>query len=242
MITKFIHTTTGKLRISIPESINELKVSQLLAIQECENITDVKVLSILSGVAEELIWNISDIRELSKFNERVRSLMHQIAYCYNETAIPEFVIIGTKTRKILGYNFERDNKIKVLKNLSIAPAGAFMACRDLISDEINKHINIYGEESWEENFVPAINVCAELVGHYLYCEATGLLYNETKAEAFKSEIVKLPVQTVLPIARYFFLNYQNLSSTKMKFCQALRATWNARLVSKRLKNSRTSTR
>ena len=46
-------------------------------------------------------------------------------YCYNKTKIPNYIILDGR-------------QIKVLNNLSIEPAGAYLVCRDLIADEINK--------------------------------------------------------------------------------------------------------
>lgn len=239
MFTKTLKTTTGYLKISIPKTIQELNISQVIAIQEAEDITDLKVISILSGISEEKLENIVDIRDLSQFNDRVLSLNHQISYSYNELAIPEYVVFGTKKVKILGlFYVERDNKVKVLKNLSIEPAGAYLASRDLIADEINRHIQIYGEDNWKEHFMPKLDVLATLLAHYFYCPVTGKEYSEQKAEAFKSEVLKLSVQVAMPIARHFFLKFPDLSKQKVSLWRAIRLTWNEKLALRRLRNSR----
>jgi hypothetical protein len=136
---------------------------------------------------------------------------------------------------------ERDNKVKVIKNLSMEPAGAFLASKDLIADEINRHIDLYGEDDWKDNFVPDMNCIVMILAHYFYCRATGLPYSEQNAEDFRSEILKLPVQLALPIGRYFFLIYPNLLQQKVSLWEAMRQTWRKKRVLHRLKNSSTST-
>lgn len=248
MITKTLRTQTGKIKVSIPENIRELTISQLIAMQEAKfdelkSITpDMKILSILSGVSEEILANVIDFRDISAFTDRVLSLAHQIKYCYDEASVPDHIIFGTKRVKILGlFYVERDNRVKVIKNLSMEPAGAFLASKDLIADEINKHIELYGEEEWKDNFVPDLNCVVLILAHYFYCRVTGNPYIEQKAEEFKSEILKLPVQLALPIGRYFFLAYPNLLQQKVSLWEAIRQTWRKKRVLRRLKSLNTST-
>lgn len=237
MITKTLSTIKGKVRISVPENLNELTVGQLLAIQS-EEMNDLKALAFLSGCSETDIANIP-AEKLSDIWERWLSLAHQIQYCYQADAIPKTIVFGKKKVKVLGlFYVERDNVVKVMHNLSIEPAGAFMACRNIIADEINKHINLYGEENWKENFVPGIDCIAQILGHYFYCKATGNLYIEQLAEEFKSEVLKLSVQEALPIGRHFFLRYPDLLKQKISLWDRLRVSWRNALALHRLKSSR----
>ncbi|HEY4326374.1 MAG TPA: hypothetical protein VGN20_20485 [Mucilaginibacter sp.] len=243
MITKTLRTTSGSIKVTIPNSINEYKISQLIEIQEAQDLNDLKVISILSGISEDVLNNILDYRDLSQFNDAVQSLSYQVANNYKGSEIPKFLVFGTKKIKLFGvFHIERDHKIDVIHNLSIEPAGAFLASRNIIVDEINKHQKIYGEENWKENFMPSIDSMAQVLGHYFYCRVTGLPYVEQKAESFKEEILKLPIQQVLPIARYFFLNYQNLLKQKTPLWQAVRQIWKEKRALHRLKSSRSSIR
>lgn len=228
MITKTLKTTTGRIKVSIPADLTELNIGQMIAINETVDLTDLDAISILSGVTIDVLKNIQDIRDISVFNEHILSLVHKMKYCYNGADLPEYVYFG-------------QNKVKVMRNLSIEPAGAFMASRDIIADEINKHIHLYGEEGWRSNFNPNLNSMAMVLSHYFYCRVTGNVYSEQLAEAFKEEVVKLPLQTALPIARHFFLAYPNLLKQKISLWARLRQSWRNALASRRLKDSRIST-
>lgn len=210
MITKTLKTETGSLRVSIPENLNELTVGQLIEIQEAEGLTDLKTIAILSGTKEDELKSIYNFRDLSVFNDRVLSLSHQILHCYNYGKLPEYVTFGKKKKKVFGFTVEKENRIRVIKNLTIEPAGAYLVTRDLIADEVNRHIEKYGEEDWRDKFIPSLKTRIMLLAHYFYCRVTGNLYNEQKAEEFKSEILKMPAQDMLPISSYFFLSYLNL--------------------------------
>lgn len=106
---------------------------------------------------------------------------------YNSDSIPS------------GIMFESSNKmVNVVRNLSIEPAGAFMAAREIIVDEINAHIKQHGAENWQQNFNPSLKACCQILAHYFFCRATGKKYNEYEAEEFCSEIKKLRVTEALP--------------------------------------------
>lgn len=234
MHTETLHIIGGKVKITIPENLNELTIGQLIEISKSES--ELGPLSILSGVSEKELANISQ-HELEKFTNRILSLSHQIKYCYEGKNIPQYVSFGTTRVKRFGFYFRKENKIKVPGNLSIEPAGAFMASRDVIADEINRHINEFGEDNWQANFQPDLDAIATLLANYFYCRVTLLPYTEQKAFEFKSEILKLPVQVALPIGRHFFFSYPDLSQQKITFFQAVRQNLKKRQALKRLKNS-----
>lgn len=139
MIQKTLKTTTGKLLVKMPERLNEITLGQLMAMQDSSKLTDLQAISILSGAAPEDLQNISDVNDLQLFSEQVLSIAGQIKYLYNSEAVPRqttFMIDG------------KPATVKVIKNLSIEPAGAFMAAREVITEEINDHIKRYGEAGW----------------------------------------------------------------------------------------------
>ena len=206
MIKRTLKTTRGKLAISIPESLNEITLGQLMQLQEKTNLNDLEAISILSDIPLEQLQNVIDIYELQVFAEPVLSLSHQIKYLYNSDDIPKTVTFasGGETKTI-----------NVISNLSVEPAGAFMAARDIIADEINEHIAVYGEESWKDNFNPSLKACCQVLAHYFYCRATAKAYNEYDAEEFCSEIKKLRVTEALPVAKHFFTCYPGLSKRKI---------------------------
>ena len=47
---------------------------------------------------------------------------------------------------------ESTTTINVISNLSVEPAGAFMAARDIIADEINENVKQYGHNGMESHF------------------------------------------------------------------------------------------
>ena len=218
--------------VSIPENLQELSLKQLMAMQASENLNDLEAIHILSGVALNELQQIKDYNDLQIFNEQVLALANQIRELYASTAIPDVV------------KFNIDNaikKIKVIKNLAVEPAGAFMAAREIIAEEIKKHIDQHGESNWQQTFNPSLQACSQILAYYFYTRVTGLPYDEEPASLFVTEVEKLPVAQALPIARYFFLNFHNLSKPKTGFWHRLYQFWNKRLALRSSKNSNTST-
>ena len=242
MITKTLDTTSGKIKVSIPGNLNEITLGQVIELHNNPELYDIKAISILSGIPLETLQNTLDYSQFSIFTEYVKSLAHQIKYCYDGATLPKTVSFGTKPVKRFGFVFQKENKVEVITNLSMAPAGAFMASRDIIATEINRHIEIYGEDKWREHFNPNLESMALVLAHYFYCRVTGDMWSEQKAEAFKSEVLKLSLQTALPIARHFFLNYPDLSKQKISLWAALRQRWKYEQALRRLKNSASTTR
>ncbi len=214
MITKTILTTSGKQKINIPTDLSEITLGELIDIGQGK---------LVPGITQEFCDNITNYADLEMIQEYILSLAHKIKYCY-ETELPRKITISGKT-------------INVIKNLSIEPAGAYLCSRDLIADEINRHIEQFGEDEWKNNFSPSLERCAGLLANYFYCPVTGDLFSEQKAETFKSEILKLKVSEALPIARYFFLRYPNLSKQKISLWRAFKQIWKNAQVRRRLRNS-----
>ncbi|MVN89605.1 hypothetical protein [Mucilaginibacter aquatilis] len=232
MIQKYFKTITGELSISIPEKLDEISLGQLMALQSASKLSDLDAIQILSGVPLENLKQVQDFNDFEEFNETVATLALQISSLYNSNQIPDDV------------TFNIDNKlkkVKVFKNLSIEPAGAFMAARDIIVEEMTRHAASNNDEDWQQSFTPSLKACSLILANYFYCRATQLPYDEELAEQFATEIEKQPITTILPIAKYFFLSYPNLSKPKTGFWHRLRRLWNRGLALKILKSSGTST-
>jgi hypothetical protein len=237
MTERILKTTQGKLRIQMPTQLSEVTLGQLMELQAKPDITDIEAISILSGMPVHELHNIKNYDDLHHFGEAVLSLSYQIKHLYNSNEIPKEVIFtlpeadGTSPQKI---------KVKVMQNLSVEPAGAFMAARDIIAEEINIHIKTHGEDDWEEHFNPSLNACCQVLAQYFYCRATGKKYNEYEVESFMDEVKKLRVTEALPISKHFFTCYPNLSTPKTSFWHRLLTRLKKGQVSNHSKNSNTS--
>ena len=181
MIEKKLKTIDGSITLKIPDNLNELRLGQLMEMQQKSNLSDIETISILAGVPVDDLQNIKDAHELGVFEEAILSLATQIKFLYNCDEIP---------KKVTFYIDEKPVAVNVMRNLAVEPAGAFLAARDIIAEEINNHIKEHGEEDWQERFNPSLRACAEVLAHYFYCRVTGERYNEYKiAETFASTIL-----------------------------------------------------
>jgi hypothetical protein len=213
MIEKTLKTTKGKLKIKVPTDLAEITLGQMIGLQENPLLNDIGAISILSGIGLDELQNVSNIADLQIFAGPVLSLSNQIKELYNSDAIPKKI-----TFKLPG---SKDREVKVMSNLSVEPAGAFMAARDIIAEEINEHVKQYGEDDWKEHFNPSLKACCQVLAHYFFCRATGKKYNEYKADEFGNEIKKLRVTEALPIAKHFFTCYPSLLKPKTGYWHRL---------------------
>lgn len=216
MIEKTLKTTKGKLRVKIPSQLNEVTLGQMMEIQQYPVLNDIGAISVLSGLSVEQLQNVSDINGFQVFGDIVLSLSHQIKHLYNSDAVPKKM-----TFSFTGHN----TTVNVINNLSVEPAGAFMAAREIIADEINEHIKQYGKDDWQENFSPSLKACCQVLAHYFYCRVTNKKYNEYEVEEFCNEIKKLRVTEALPVAKHFFTCYPSLSKQKTNFFRRLLRSW-----------------
>ena len=230
MIEKTLKTTGGKILVKIPTALSEVTLGQMMDMQAKHYLNDLDAISILSGISMDELNSVRNIDDFQAFGESVSSLSNQIKYLYNSDSVP---------RKVSFTLGKREVTVNVSHNLSVEPAGAFMAARDIIADEINETIKLYGEDDWKEHFNPSLKACCHLLAHYFYCRATGKKYNEYEAEEFTAEIKKLRVTEALPIAKHFFTCYPNLLKQKLGFLQRLHQYWRKKRVSRRLKNLNT---
>lgn len=212
MIQESLRTTTGKLNVQIPSDLRELTLGQMMQLQDCQDLDDLTAISILSGIPAEELKNVKDVNELFTFGETILTLSYQIKHLYNAEEIP---------KRITFFINDTVKTLNVISNLSVEPAGAFMAAREIIAEEIKESIKTHGEENWQQYFNPSLNACCQVLAHYFFCRVTGKPYNEHEAEDFVNEIKKLRVTEALPIARHFFTCYPSLSKTKISFLQRL---------------------
>jgi hypothetical protein len=228
MIEKTLKTTDGKIRVKIPTVLKEITLGQMMEMQKKHYLDDLDAISILSGVPKEDLNSVRNFDDFRVFGDHVQSLSHQIAYLYHSDITPHKVIFMLDGHKAV---------VNIIRNLSVEPAGAFLAARDIIADEINEHISLYGEDNWQGNLQPSLQSCCRVLAHYFFCRATGKKYNEYEAEEFCEEIKKLRVTEALPIAKHFFTCYPNLLKQRIGFLPRLRLQWRKRQVSRRLKSS-----
>ncbi|GGB08019.1 hypothetical protein [Mucilaginibacter rubeus] len=238
MTEQILKTTQGKLRVRIPTQLNEVTLGQLMDLQARPDITDLEAISILSGIPVIELHNIKNYDDLHQFGDAVLSLSYQIKHLYNSNEIPKEVIFMLSGDS--GAPFQK-TKVKVMQNLSVEPAGAFMAARDIIAEEINTHIKTHGEDDWQEHFNPSLNACCQVLAQYFYCRATGKKYNEYEVENFIDEVKKLRVTEALPISKHFFTCYPSLSMPRISFWHRFLPYWKKGQESSRSKNSNTST-
>lgn len=232
MIEKTLITTHGKLRVKIPSQLNEVTLGQMMALQDNPSLGDLDAISILSGVPVPELQSVRDAGDFMQFADAVLSLSQQIKYLYNSDEIPKNITIEVDKKPV---------KVKVISNLSVEPAGAFMAARDVIADEIAAHIKIYGEDNWQDYFNPSLAACCKVLAYYFYCRVTGNKYDEYAAAAFTETIKQLRVTEALPISKYFFMSYPSLSTKKTGFWHRLQTLWKNARASRPSKSSNTST-
>ena len=232
MIEKNIRSTSGKILLTIPTELHELTLGHLMALQEKEALDDLDAISILSGTPKCELQNIKNIADLSEFGEGILSLSQQIKLLDKHNTLPVKVTFTIKGRKV---------EVPVINNLAIEPAGAFMAAREIIADEIRQYIAKHGEQNWQGTFQPSLRACCEILAQFFYCRATNKPYDEYDAEAFTTEIKKLGVLEALPLARHFFTCYPNLWQPKQNYLQQLLHRWKLLLASARSRNSTIST-
>jgi len=227
-----LKTIDGKLKVSIPTSLSGITLGQMMQMQEKPDMNDLEAISILSGVPLSELHNVVNIDDFLIFGDVILSLSGQIGYLYHCDTIPDKVTFTINDQKV---------RVNVIRNLSVEPAGAFLAAREIIADEINDYIKLHGEDNWQQYFQPSLKACCQLLAHYFFCRVTGKKYDEYEAEEFSEEVKKLPVLEALPIAKHFFSCYPGLSTPKAGFFQQLQQYWKKRQASRLLKSLNTST-
>jgi len=234
MIEHALKTRDGKIRVKIPTQLSDVTLGQLIAMQAKPDLNDIEAVSFLSGITVEELNQVTNAGDFLVFTDAILALAYQIKYLYNSDDLPKqvsFLLPGAAKSKT----------VKVMQNLGIEPAGAYMAAKELIASEVNAHIKEYGEDNWQENFNPSLNACSQVLAHYFFCRATGQKYNEHQAEEFITEIKKMRVTEALPIAKHFFSCYPSLPLPKAGFWHRLQQHWKNVRAYRHLKGLNTST-
>ena len=229
MIEKILHTPKGLLKVRIPTVVNEVTLGQMMALQEQSHPGDVETISLLSGISVAELYELDDFGSLAVFSEAIRSLAQQVKYLYHSNILPRKVSLMLGKRKVV---------LPVLRHLSIEPADALIAARDIIAEEINRHILLFGEDHWRENFQPSLRSCCNLLAQYFFCRATGKKYDEFEAVLFAEDIQQLHITHALPIARHFFSSYPDLIHQHFTWLERIRLDLRRRTVIRRLKNKK----
>jgi hypothetical protein len=232
MIEKTLKTTNDKLQVRVPTQLNEVTLGQMMALQDNPNLGDLDAISILSGIPVADLQSVTNAGDFMQFADAVLSLSHQIKYLYNSDGIPKKIKLDIDQKSVT---------LNVISNLSVEPAGAFMAARDIIADEIAEHVKTYGEENWKDYFNPSLTACCKVLAFYFYCRATGNGYDEYKAAAFTETIKQLRVTEALPISKHFFMSYPNLSKPRTGCWHRLQQLWRKGQVYSLSKSLSTST-
>ena len=164
-----------KITVHIPASLDEITLGQLMQMQEKPDLDDLDAISILSSIPREELLSVKNFDDFQVFSDHIQSLAVQIKYLYYSSIIPKTVTFNINGSKVV---------VSVMNNLSVEPAGAFLAARDIIAEEIKQHIGLYGEDDWRERFQPSLKACCHVLAHYFYCRVTGKKYDEYQAKSF----------------------------------------------------------
>lgn len=237
MITKTIKTTSGPLKISIPNDIKEISIGKLMELtpvpgHSFSELEQLEQLSILSGIGVDIDWfktgaedeicllDICNMDDLRVFDEALQTIAYQLKHFVTVQEIPKQISFELPTENIKRwFNRNTGNALKivpVISNLGIAPAGAYLEAKQLIKKEYERWEKVKEQYSEEIEFNPSIEAQIRLLSLYFYVPATGNKFNTLKVIEFDEVIKKLPITQALPIARYFFLRYPNLSKEKLK--------------------------
>ena len=231
MFEKTVKTLGGKLSINMPSSLDEITLGQVMEMQEKPFVNDLEAISILSGIPLSELQNVKNFDELYIFGEIILLISNQLENLHAYDNIP---------KRITFHLAGSSKNVDVVRHLSVEPAGAFFAAREIIAEEINEHIIAQGNDDWQSTFNPSLKACCAVLAHYFYCRVTGKMYNEYEAEEFSGEIKKLRVMEALPVARHFFHCYPHLSKPKTGYLNRLLRSWKKRRESALLKSLSTS--
>lgn len=227
MISKTVKTTGGFLKITIPSTRDEITLGMLDALtpKPGHSFSAIDQLSILSGIpiapeADGVIglYDAYNIEDYSVFDETLQTLAYQISAFKEVQEIPETIVLPMEQshtqRWFKANRFHVGKVIPVMKNLGIQPAGAYMEAKERIKDEYTEWERIKRRYGDDIEFNPSIASYIRILALYFHGPATGEKFNTVKATEFEEVIRKLSITKALPIARYFFLSYPNLSKPK----------------------------
>jgi hypothetical protein len=207
----------GKLKLSIPDSLQDVTLDMMIHFQQ-PALSDLAAISALTQTPIEQLYGISDIAAL---NEAIlpfaQSLQHQLAYTYEAGALPAQVKLRYPGGKI--------QTITIGNDAGFYAYGAVMEARELMSTEIMRHQQTYGD-SWREHLNPDLRTCGLILTHFLYNRAyPGHVPSAIDIQQFFDVVKWLPITDAAPLARHFFLSYPNLPLRKQTRWQRLQRLW-----------------
>lgn len=235
MITKTIKTTSGPLKITIPSDIKELTIGKLMELTPVpgHSFSELEQLSIFTGIPtgdkefdkREIdidvitLGDICNVDDLRVFDEALQTIAYQLKHFVTVQEIPKSITLDMPQdyvkRRWTTFATKSLKTIPILSNLGIAPAGAYLEAKQLIKKEYERWEKVKEQYGEEIEFNPSIEAQIRLLSLYFYVPATGNKFNTLKVIEFDEVIKKLPITQALPIARYFFLRYPNLSRPKI---------------------------
>jgi len=197
-ITKLDET---EIHLNIPENLNEITFGQLIELRK-PDLTNAEVLSVLSGVPVDEIYEARSFQEINRIAKIYIDLFTHSAAGANISSIPHKIKVNYAGKL---------KTVKFGKYLSMEPAGAYSAANKVITSEIYSNIDMYGEDNWKNHFNPSLQVCADVVDAFVYCRVTGKLWSDQGRESFA---LSMRAADVLILAKHFFNVWPNLISKK----------------------------
>jgi hypothetical protein len=196
----------GKLKLSIPDSLQDVTLDMMIHFQQ-PALSDLEAVSALTQTPIEQLYGISDIAALNQailpFSQ---SLQHQLAYTYEAGTLP--------TQVKLRYPGGKIQTIAIGNDAGFYAYGAVMEARELMTTEIVRHQQTYGD-TWREHLNPDLRTCGLILTHFLYNLAyPGHVPSAIDIRQFFDVVKWLPITDAAPLARHFFLSYPNLPLRK----------------------------
>lgn len=230
MITHKIKTTSGLIPITIPGNIDELTMGMLIKLtpEPGDTLMSLQQLSVLSGIPLETdgpddicLYDVCDMESLDIFSDTLKVLEYQLLSLKDERSIPESVTLPVTAKHSKKWfnirGISNIKKVKVLDNLTIQPAGAYMEAKQAIAGDFKEWQEHNPDDKDLTLYAPKISTMIRVLSLYLYCQATGEKFNRKRAAEFDSVVEQMPVSVALPIATYFFLRYLNLLKSNQTY-------------------------
>ncbi len=207
----------GKLKLSIPDSLQDVTLQMMIQFQQ-PALSDLEAISALTQTPIEQLYGINDVAAL---NEAIlpfaKSLQHQLAFTYEAGVLPK--------RATLRYPGGKAQTIDISADAGFYAYGAVMEARELMTTEILRHQQTYGD-TWREHLNPDLRTCGLILAHFLYNRAYPKhVPTEIDIQQFFDVVKWLPITEAAPLARHFFLSYPNLPLRKPTRWQRLQRLW-----------------
>jgi hypothetical protein len=207
----------GKIKLSIPDTLQDVTMQMMIQFQQ-PALSDLEAISALTQTPIEQLYGISDIAAL---NEAIlpfaQSLQHQLAYTYQAGVLPKQITLFYPGGKV--------QTITIGEDAGFYAYGAVMEARELMTAEILRHQQTYGD-TWRDHLNPDLRTCGLILTHFLYNRAyPSHVPSAIDIQQFFDIVKWLPITDAAPLARYFFLSYPNLPLRKPTRWQRLQHLW-----------------